>query len=89
MREINYVIKDKLGMHARPAGEFVKKAKEFVSRVTVVKEDNKMEKTVDGKKIIGLMGLGVKQGDDIRIQIEGVDEEEAAVQLKEFLEQNL
>lgn len=35
MREFTYVIKDPVGLHARPAGLLVKKAGEFTSKITV------------------------------------------------------
>lgn len=85
MRSFNYVITDQEGIHARPAGEFVKAAKGFSSSVKVTKA----EKTADAKKIFGLMGLGVKQGEEILVQIEGEDEERAAAALETFLKENL
>ena len=46
-------------------------------------------KTVDAKKIFGLMGLGVKQGEEVTIDVEGEDEEAAAAALETFLKENL
>ncbi|MDE7277161.1 MAG: HPr family phosphocarrier protein [Lachnospiraceae bacterium] len=85
MKEFTYVITDAEGIHARPAGELVKKAKEYASSVTVIKE----EKKADAKKLFGLMGLGVKQGMEITVQVEGEDEEAAAAALEAFLKENL
>ncbi len=85
MKEFTYVITDDQGIHARPAGEFVKEAKKFASEVKIVKG----EKSADAKKIFGLMSLGVKQGEEILVQIEGTDEEEAATGLEKFLKENL
>lgn len=85
MKEFTYVITDAEGIHARPAGELVKKAKEYTSSVTVIKE----EKKADAKKLFGLMGLGVKQGMEITVQVEGEDEEAAAAALEAFLKENL
>lgn len=85
MKEFRYTITDSEGIHARPAGEFVKEAKKFASDVKIVKG----EKSADAKKIFGLMSLGVKQGEEILIQIEGTDEEEAATGLEKFLKENL
>ncbi len=56
MKEFTYVITDTEGIHARPAGELVKKAKEFTSSISIFKEGKK----ADAKKLFGLMGLGVK-----------------------------
>ena len=85
MKEFCYTITDPEGIHARPAGEFVKEAKKFASEVKIVKG----EKSADAKKIFGLMCLGVKQGEEILVQIEGTDEEEAATGLEKFLKENL
>ncbi|MDD6182531.1 MAG: HPr family phosphocarrier protein [Lachnospiraceae bacterium] len=85
MKEFCYTITDPEGIHARPAGEFVKEAKKFASDVKIVKG----EKSADAKKIFGLMSLGVKQGEEILVQIEGTDEEEAATGLEKFLKENL
>lgn len=57
MREFQYVITDPEGIHARPAGELVKAAKEFECSIKITKDG----KTGDCKKIFGLMGLGCKE----------------------------
>ena len=85
MKEFTYVITDKEGIHARPAGELVKAAKEYQSSVTIIKD----EKKADAKKLFGLMGLGVKQGMEITVQIEGEDEDAAVAALEAFLKENL
>lgn len=85
MKTFYYVIQDKEGIHARPAGELVKAAKGFASTVKVIKDG----KAADAKKIFGLMGLGVKQGEQIEVQVEGADEEAAAEALETFLKENL
>ena len=85
MKEFKYIITDPEGIHARPAGELVKAAKGFASVIKITKG----EKSADAKKIFGLMGLGVKQGEEILIQAEGEDEEQAAAGLEAFLKGNL
>lgn len=85
MKEFTYCIKDAEGIHARPAGELVKKAKEFTASISIIKDGKK----ADAKKVFGLMGLGVKQGMEITIQIEGEDEEAAAAAIETFLKENL
>ena len=85
MTEFTYVITDKEGIHARPAGELVKLAKEYTSTVSVIKEGKK----ADAKKVFGLMGLGVKNGMEITVQIEGEDEDTAAAAVETFLKENL
>ena len=71
------------GLHARPAAEFVKTAKEFSSDITVVKDG----KEANAKSSIKLMTLGAKQGDNLTIRAEGDDEEEAAEALVELISQ--
>ncbi|MBQ6888866.1 MAG: HPr family phosphocarrier protein [Lachnospiraceae bacterium] len=85
MKEFKYVIKDKDGMHARPAGLFVKEASLYPCTVSICRGD----KEVDAKRILGIMGLGIKSGEEITIKVEGEKEEEAMEALRKFLEENL
>lgn len=85
MKDIKYVIKDAAGIHARPAGLLVKLIKEFSSEVTIEKGG----RTVDARKLLAVMSLGAKKDEEIVIKIEGSDEERAANQIQEFLENNL
>ena len=83
MKEFTYTITDPNGIHARPAGLLVKQLKAFKSTVTIFKCD----KNVDMKKLLALMGLGVKQGDAVTIKVEGEDEEACAAALEKFLKE--
>ena len=74
-----------MGIHARPAGVLVKKIKEFTSAVTVIKG----EKSVNALKLMALMGMGIKQGDTVKVTVEGADEDTAAAAIEEFLKANL
>ncbi|GMO40302.1 MAG: HPr family phosphocarrier protein [Treponemataceae bacterium] len=85
MRQFSYTITDPLGIHARPAGELVKKAKEFQSEMTIAKGG----KSADLKKLFAVLKLGVKHSDTIEIAIEGADEQDAEPAVKSFLESNL
>lgn len=85
MTQFTHMIKDEIGMHARPAGMLAKTAKPFVSKVTVTAHG----KTVDATKLMALMTLGAKCGDEIVIAVEGADEADAAAALKEFVEKYL
>ncbi len=58
---------------------------EYTSTVSVIKEGKK----ADAKKVFGLMGLGVKNGMEITVQIEGEDEDTAAAAVETFLKENL
>lgn len=85
MREFRYVIKDEQGIHARPAGLFVKEAASCESRITISKDG----KEVDAKRILGVMGLGVKKDQKIILKAEGSDEDQAIEKLSKFLQENL
>ena len=83
MKEFNYTITDPEGIHMRPAGELVKAAKQFESRITISKDG----KTGDCKKVFTIMSL--KNGQEVTISVEGADEEAAAQKIKEFFEENM
>lgn len=83
--EFSYTITDPDGIHARPAGELVKKANEFLSDIKITKDS----RSVSAKAIFGVMSLSAKKGDTITFKIEGADEEKAAQELKSFLEANM
>lgn len=85
MKEFSYVIKDELGIHARPAGLLVKKAGAFQSNITMIKDSKK----ADAKKIFSIMSLSAKQGDTIKVEISGEDEDEAYTAIEEFIKENL
>lgn len=85
MKEFKYMITDEQGIHARPAGLLVKEAASFPCTVTIEKDG----KSVDAKRIFGVMGLGVKCGQEIVLKAEGEQEEEAIAKLSAFLEENL
>lgn len=85
MKTIRYIITDELGIHARPAGMITKQMKGFESKGMI----GTASKMVDTSRIMGIMGLGIKQGDNIILTIEGPDEEEAAAAMLELLKANL
>ena len=85
MVSFNYVIKDELGIHARPAGMLVKEVAKLSSTVTI----KKGEKSGNAKMNFGVMGLAVKCGDDVTVTIEGENETADAEVIKAFFENNL
>ena len=85
MKEFSYVINDELGIHARPAGLLVKAASKYECKIKA----QKGEKTVDAKSILGIMGLGVKKGEEIIFRFEGTDEAEASDTIRAFLKETL
>lgn len=85
MESFSYVIKDPLGIHARPAGMLVKKAGEFSSELFIEKSGKK----ADMKRLISVMSLCVKSGDTVTVTANGVDEKKACDGLKSYFENNL
>lgn len=85
MKQFSYVITDEQGIHARPAGMFVKEAAACECSVTISKDG----KEVDAKRLLAVMGLGVKKGQEIILKVDGADEEAAIEKLSTFLKENL
>jgi phosphocarrier protein len=85
MKSFEYTIKDTLGIHARPAGLLVKLSKSFESNITLFKG----EESVDTRKLMTLMGLGITNGTKITLHVEGNDEDAAISALEEFFTTNL
>ena len=85
MKQFEYTIKEPVGIHARPAGLLAKEGKKYQSVITVIKG----EKKSDVRKLMALMGLGVKCGDTVTVTVEGADEETAAPAVQAFFEANL
>ncbi len=85
MKSFEYTITDPVGIHARPAGILVKEIKKYASTVTVIKG----EKSVNALKLMALMGMGIKQGDTVKVTVEGADEDTAAAAIEEFFKANL
>ncbi|MCR4782631.1 MAG: HPr family phosphocarrier protein [Lachnospiraceae bacterium] len=85
MKEFTYTLTDPQGMHARPAGLFVKQAAAFPCDVSIEKDGKK----VNAKGILGVMSLGAKQGHELHVIVEGDQEEECAEALEAFLKENL
>ena len=75
-------VQNRLGLHARPAAEFVKLASRFQSDVWVEKD----ELEVNGKSIMGVMMLAAEAGASIRIRASGTDAESAVVSLIELVQ---
>ncbi len=85
MKSFQYVVKDELGLHARPAGLLAKQARNYESEITITKDD----KTVVCTKLMAMMGMCVKKGDTVTVAVNGADEETAFDEIKNFFETNL
>lgn len=85
MKEFQYTIRDKMGLHAQPAGFLVKTAMSFPCKITIAGGSKK----ADAKKILAVVGLGIKCGQEILVTADGEQEEEAIKTLKGFFDKNL
>ena len=74
-------IPNRMGMHARPAAEFVKLAAKFRSEIQVGKDGF----AVNGKSIMGVMMLAAEQGSELHITAEGPDATEAVAALEDLV----
>ncbi len=78
------VIGGPVGLHARPAAEFVKVAERFKSKVRLAKDGI----WVNGKSILAILSLAAEKGSAVILEVNGEDEETAFKALKERLSQN-
>lgn len=81
MTKVTATINVESGLHARPANMFIKTASQFKSSIKVSKDG----KEVDGKRLLAIMTLGVRQGESIDIIADGEDEKEAIAALEEII----
>ena len=84
MRIAQATIINRLGLHARPAMTFVEEASRYSCTITVRKccDGN----TVDGKSILQMLMLAGTCGTIIEIETDGVDEDEASMQLVQLVD---
>jgi len=75
-------VKNKMGLHARPAAMIVRVANKFKSEISFEKD----EEVVDGKSIMGLMMLAAGQGSKLKVLANGDDAEAACRALEELFE---
>ena len=81
MKQLEIVIQNPTGLHARPAKIFVNLAKQYQSDIRVFHG----EKKANAKSLISMLTLGVQSGSGIRIEVEGEDEDAAIVAIEEAI----
>ena len=86
MKQFTYTINDPLGIHARPAGQLAKLAKGYADTVVTITKEGK---TVKASQLMKLMGLTVKQGNEVTVAAEGPQEDEAIAAMEKFFKDNL
>lgn len=78
--EIVVVVRDELGLHARPAARLTEAAQRFSSRITLSLDDM----TADAKSILDILSLAAGRGTSLTLRCEGPDAHEAGRELEHF-----
>lgn len=82
MTELNYTIKSKEGLHARPAARLVKLAGSFKGKIEI-----SYQKTVNMKSMLLVLSLGIPHGAQFKITLDGELESEMANSIQQVLEE--
>lgn len=82
MYEVEVEIKNRAGLHTRPAASIVKTAAKYKSDFFIYKDGFE----INGKSIIGVMTLAAEQGAKLLLRFDGPDEQEAAKSVCELFE---
>lgn len=75
MLEKQVKIVNQLGLHARATAQLVRLAGKFKSKILLIREDNAI--MADAKSILSILTLAASKGTELKLSVEGVDEEEA------------
>jgi phosphocarrier protein HPr len=78
----NFMIVNRLGLHARAAAQFVQTASKFSAEVTLTKDDVE----VNGKSIMGILLLAAPKGTEVSVAVDGDDEEQAMTVIADLIE---
>ena len=82
MQSRTFIIKNRLGLHARAAAQLVQTANKVTADVTLMKEDIE----VNGKSIMGILLLAAPMGTEISVQVAGADEVDGMQLIAELIE---
>jgi phosphocarrier protein len=82
--ERGFTVRSELGLHARPAGEFVNMAGRFESEISV----GSGREWVDGRSVLSLLSLAAGRGVELRVRAIGPDAEEAVTALGALIERS-
>lgn len=85
MTKKRVIVKNKSGLHARPASVFVKEAQHYQSQIMVAYK----EKEFNAKSILGILGACIKSGTEIELRATGADEQQAVDGLAAAIEAGL
>ncbi|MCX7737767.1 MAG: HPr family phosphocarrier protein [Candidatus Kapabacteria bacterium] len=82
MVETNVTVKNRAGIHTRPAASIVKLSSKFSSDIYLIRDGF----AINAKSIIGVMTLAAEQGANLTIRADGEDEELASKEMKELFD---
>lgn len=85
MQNIRLKVINEVGLHARPAAEFVKAAAQFKCKL-MVRNATRDSASADAKSILSVLTLGVEKNHEIELSAEGEDEAQAIQTLRELIE---
>jgi phosphotransferase system HPr (HPr) family protein len=88
MKQLHLTVINDVGLHARPAAIFVKKATQFHAEIHVRNATTDSD-WVNAKSILSVLTLGVEKDHEIEISLEGPDEEAGATALQELIRSGL
>lgn len=80
--EIEVVVKNRAGLHTRPAAGLVKLAAKYKSEIYIMRDGF----AINGKSIIGVMTLAAEQGSVLTVRAEGDDAQEAVKTIAEYFD---
>jgi phosphocarrier protein FPr len=87
MQNIILTVNHSVGLHARPAAQFVQTASKFESEITVANKTKESD-PVNAKSILSVLTLGVHQGFEIEITADGTDAGDALKALEQLVADN-
>ncbi|MCD7885076.1 MAG: HPr family phosphocarrier protein [Lachnospiraceae bacterium] len=82
MMQKRLIVNNELGLHLRPAGELCTLAMEFESKITIHFRDREF----NAKSLLSVLSACVQSGDEIMMEFEGPDEDEAAARISAFID---
>ena len=85
MQQFDYTISDPMGLHARPAGQLVRQAAAFKSRVTIRRGDREADCT----RLLRVMALCAAAGESVTFTVDGEDEQAACEAMRAFCTESL
>ncbi|GER84330.1 MAG: HPr family phosphocarrier protein [Thermogemmatispora sp.] len=84
MQQAKTIVRNEVGLHARPAAQFVRLANQFKSKITISSKG----KSVNAKSLVLILTLAVGKNTEVEITAEGEDEQQAVAALVDLIERD-